>query len=349
MAVTTDIYGKLESGTEVHVFTLTNANGVKAKIINWGCCLVSLEVPDSKGNFADIILGFDDIKKWAKNPPYFSAVIGRYANRIANGLFVIDDNEYSLAINNGPNSLHGGSVGFDKVLWNAMEIENGVELKHTSPDGDEGYPGKLDITVTYTLTEANELKINYKAITDKPTVVNMTNHSYFNLAGHNSGSMLDQIMQINASNYTPIDENLIPTGEIAAVTGTPLDFTSPAVIGDRIDDDFEQLKLAAGYDHNFVIDRQAPGLVLAATAIDSKSGRIMEVLTTEPGVQFYSANFLDGSDIGKGCFAYQRRYGFCLETQHFPDSPNQPQFPTVRLNPGETYDTTTVYKFSVTQ
>ncbi len=344
MAIKQEIYAQLESGIDVQAFILTNANGLQAKIINWGGIIAELWAPDKNGKLADVVLGYDDMAGWCANPAYMGAIVGRYANRIAGGLFVIDDNEYCLAVNNGPNSLHGGLVGFDKVLWNAEIIGDSVKLSHISNDGEEGYPGKLNLTVTYRLSDANELVINYQAHSDKPTVINLTNHSYFNLAGHNSGSVLDHILQINASRYTPVDENLIPTGEIVPLSGTPLDFSQPTRIGGRIDDDFEQLKLGNGYDHNFVIE--GDGLRLAARVVEPGSGRVLEVLTDQPGVQLYTGNYLDIVG-GKERAIYKPRSGFCPETQHFPDSPNQPKFPSTILRPGENYDTTTIFKFEV--
>jgi aldose 1-epimerase len=344
-------FGTTDDSVPVSIYTMKNSNGMEARITNYGGILVSLLVPDKTGRLEDVVLGYDSLSSYVKNNPYFGALIGRYGNRIAKGKFTLDGKEYSLAINNGANTLHGGVKGFDKVVWDAKEQKGktgqSLVLTYFSKDGEEGYPGNLRVKVVYTLTEKNELKIEYTATTDKATVVNLTHHSYFNLAGAVTGDILSHELMINADKFTPIDEGLIPTGELKSVTGTPFDFTKSAEIGSRINTDDQQLKFGKGYDHNFVLNGKAKGLSLAARVEEKTTGRVMEVLTTEPGVQFYSGNFLDGTNIGKGGAAYKFRYGFCLETQHFPDSPNEPKFPSTVLKPGRKYSTTTVYRFSV--
>ena len=349
MEITKDSFGTTRDGEAVDLFTLTNANGMVAKITNYGGIIVSLLAPDKDGRMDDVVLGFDTIGEYEDKSPYFGCITGRYANRIAKGRFTLDGQVYDkLAINNGPNALHGGLKGFDKKVWDAEIVGNLLKLRTVSPDGEEGYPGRLDVTVTYALTDDNELRIDYEAATDKPTVVNLTNHSYFNLAGHSGGTeaMVAHEMMINADAFTPVsDANAIPTGEIRLVKGTPMDFTKATVIGERIDDEYEQIQFGAGYDHSWVLNKAADGeLSLAARTSDPASGRVMETWTTEPGVQFYSANFLDGF-TGKGGITYPRRCAFCLETQHYPDSPNHPEFPSTLLRPGEKYQSTTVYKF----
>jgi aldose 1-epimerase len=343
-------YGKTREGQAVDLYVLINANGMQAAITNYGGIVVSLTAPDRNGKFADIALGFDKLDDYLAGHPYFGAIIGRYGNRIGKGTFTLDGKKYDLATNNGANHLHGGIKGFDKVVWKAepAKSEHGQALKlsYVSKDGEEGYPGNLNVTVTYTLTDKNELRMDYHAATDKATPVNLTNHSYFNLAGHGNGDILGHELQINADRFTPVDAGLIPTGELRSVQGTPFDFRQPVAIGKRINQDDEQLRLGKGYDHNFVLNRKGPELSLAARATESASGRVLEVYTTEPGVQFYCGNFLDGSNVGKGGKVYKHRYGFCLETQHFPDSPNKPSFPSTILRPGGEYKTTTVYRFS---
>lgn len=336
-------------GKKVELYTLTNRNGVEAKIMTYGGVVVSLKVPDRSRNLADIVLGYDNLAGYLQDTSYLGSIIGRYANRIAKGRFNLNRVEYKLATNNGENHLHGGVKGFDKVVWNgtASTTPNGVRLKltYTSRHMEEGYPGNLLVTVFYALTNNNELKIDYSATTDKATVVNLTQHSYFNLAGEGNGDILKHELMINANRFTPVDSTLIPTGELRSVSGTPLDFLKSIVIGARINNDEEQIKLGRGYDHNFVINGR-PGLMRrAARAYEPSTGRVMEVWTTEPGMQFYSGNFLDGKP-GKGGKPYQIRYGFCLETQHFPDSPNQPKFPSTTLRKGARYQTSTIYKFS---
>jgi aldose 1-epimerase len=334
-------------GKEVSLYVLTNAAGVKAKVTNYGGIITELHVPDRDGKFADVVLGFDDLKGYLAGHPYFGAICGRVANRVAKGKFTLNGKEYKLAANNGPNALHGGIKAFDKQVWSVESFLStdrvGVILRRTSPDGEEGYPGALTTAVTYTLTNENELKIEYHATTDQATPVNLTNHSYFNLAGHGAGTILDHELTLNADKYTPTDETLIPTGEIKPVKGTPLDFTTPTPIGSR----FDQLKGdPIGYDQNYVINGGGEKLTLAARVRDPKSGRVLEMFTTEPGVQLYTSNFLDGKLRGKGGAVYPKHGAFCLEAQHFPDSVNHPEFPSVILEPGKTYTQTTVYKFS---
>lgn len=343
-------FGTTADGTKVELYTLTNSHGVTAKVTTYGAILTELHVPDKDGKTADVVLGFDDLESYLKGHPFFGATVGRYANRIADAKFTLEGKEYKLFANNGKNSLHGGKKGFDKVVWKAKQTDAkdgvGVEFSYRSPDGEEGYPGNMDVRVTYTLTDANELRIDYSAKTDKTTVVNLTHHSYFNLAGHGSGDILSHEMMIDAEKYTPVNEGLIPTGKIEPVKGTPLDFTKATKIGDRIGELRGTGKdNPGGYDHNFVLKREGKGLELAAKVRDPKSGRGMEVWTTEPGIQFYSGNFLDGSNKGKDGAVYKKHAGFCLEAQHFPDSPNQPSFPSVVLKPGDEYTQTTTYKF----
>ena len=345
-SVTKQEFGKMAGGEAVDLYVLKNANGIEVAVTNYGATVVSVKTPDAKGNIADIVLGFDNLQGYLSPEPYLGAVVGRYGNRIAKGTFKLDGKEYSLPINNGANSLHGGVKGFDKVVWTAeAKGDNAVVLSYLSKDGEEGYPGNLSVKVTYTLTDTNDLQIDYFATTDKDTVVNLTNHSYFNLAGQGKGDILGHDMQLNSDKFTPVDAGLIPTGELKPVEGTPFDFRKPTAIGSRINDADEQLKLGGGYDHNFVLNRGAEPLALAAHVSEATSGRVLEVWTAEPGVQFYTGNFLDGTVKGKGGVAYAKRFGFCLETQHYPDSPNQPAFPTTTLKPGQEYKTTTVWKF----
>jgi len=339
-------FGRTPDGQKVNLYTLTNANGLRARIIDYGIILVSLEVPDRDGKLADVTLGFDDLDSYIKRNPLFGAIVGRYANRIANAEITIDGVEYQLTANSGKNHIHGGrEKRFDKVVWKGSQFQSdkevGVRFNYLSKDGDEGFPGNLDCTVTYMLTNNNELIISYKATTDKPTIVNLTNHSYFNLAGAGNGDILGHKIMINADYFTPSDKALIPTGEIQNVKDTPLDFTEQKTIGSRI----EQLTQTRGYDHNYVLKNSDGSLVLAALVYEPTSGRVMEVRTTEPGMQFYTANGMKEIK-GKDGKVYQRHYGLCLETQHFPDSPNKPHFPSVILRPGETYSTQTVFKFS---
>lgn len=344
MSVDIESFGKTPDGQEVDLYTLKKANGLKARITTYGAILVSLEVPDKNGKPDDITLGFDTLEGYIKGHPYFGAIVGRYANRIGAAKFKLDGTEYKLAANNGPNHLHGGLRGFDKVVWTAEDAKaerNQVYLKlsYTSKDGEEGYPGNLECTVTYTLTKDDELKIDYEAQTDKKTVINLTNHTYWNLAGQGNGDILGHELMLNADKYTPVDEGLIPTGEIKSVKDSPMDFTKPMIIGSRIE------QVEGGYDHNYVLNTGEKKMPLCARVYEHTSGRIMEIYTIEPGVQFYTGNFLDGSITGKAGKVYKKHYGFCLETQHFPDSPNKPDFPSVVLKPGDKYKTVTVHKF----
>lgn len=348
-SITRQPFGQTPAGEPVELFTLKNAKGTEVAITNYGGIVVSIKTADRAGNFADIALGHDSLDGYLKPHPYFGAIIGRYGNRIGNAVFKLNGVEYKLAKNDGANTLHGGVKGFDKVVWYARQTKvegaPALELAYVSKDGEEGYPGTLTTTVIYSLNDNNELRIDYSATTDKDTVVNLTNHSYFNLAGQGEGDILGHVMMINASRFTPVDSGLIPTGELKPVEGTPFDFRTPTPIGARIENADEQLKLGRGYDHNFVLDGEAGTLRLAARVTEPKSGRTLEVLTTEPGIQFYTGNFLDGSITGKGGKVYGRRYGFCLETQHFPDSPNKPEFPSTVLKPGGRYASTTIYRF----
>jgi aldose 1-epimerase len=336
----------------IEVFTLTNAAGVEIKATNYGGIITSWRVPDRKGQLADIVLGYDDPTMYAKNnSQFFGAIIGRYGNRIGKAQFTLDGKPYKLAANNGPNHLHGGVSGFDKKVWSAEPIKGtegpGVAFTRTSPDGEEGYPGALKVRVTYTLTDKNELIVSYEATANKATVVNLTQHSYFNLAGQGTRDILGHELRINADRYTPVDDTLIPTGELAPVEGTPFDFRKATAIGARINNEHPQLKFGLGYDHNWVLSRTGAGLSVAAEAYEPTSGRTLQVTTTEPGLQFYAGNFLDGKITGKEGRVYRHRYGFCLETQHFPDSPNKPKFPSTVLRPGETYRSRTVFTTGV--
>ena len=344
-------FGVLPSGDSVHVFTLTNANGVELRALDYGGLVISLKTPDKTGALGDIVLGYDNIDGYLKSTPYFGALVGRYGNRIARGKFTVDGATYTLAVNNGVNALHGGRKGFDKVMWQAESSHDSagahVAFSYVSKDGEEGYPGTLKARVMYTLTNANEFAIEYHATTDKATPINLTQHSYFNLAG--GGDVLAHQLSLNADAFTPVDSTLIPTGVLQPVASTPFDFRKPMAIGAHINDVDAQLKIAGGYDHNFVINRAAgdTSLVQAARVVEPTTGRTLDVATTEPGVQFYTGNFLDGTITGKGGHVYQHRNGFCLETQHFPNSPNQPSFPSTILTPGATYHTRTVYTFGV--
>ncbi|MCE8019381.1 galactose mutarotase [Halomonas sp. MCCC 1A11036] len=353
------VFGQLPDGRQVDVYRFTNANGIEMRVTNYGGIILSLKTPDIEGKFDDVVLGFDSLEAYLSDEyrqanPYFGALIGRYGNRIAGGEFSLDGETYTLATNNGSNHLHGGEQGFDRVLWQAEPFESeegaGLVLRYTSEDGEEGYPGKLETEVTYTLTDANEFIVDYQATTDKATPVNLTQHSYFNLAGEGRGSILDHHLTIHADAFTPVDETLIPTGEIRSVEGTPFDFTQATAIGERIEQDNEQLTFGKGYDHNFVLAEQTASSsepVLAARVWEPESGRLLEITTTEPGIQFYSGNFLAGDLTGKRGQAYEHRSGFALETQHYPDSPNQADFPSTILEPGETYRSRTIYRFSV--
>lgn len=346
-------FGKTAQGVAVDQFKLTNSKGVEVSIINYGGIVTSIKTPDKTGKPADIVLGFPSLDGYLGSHPYFGALIGRYGNRIAKGEFKLNGQTYKLAKNNNGNSLHGGEKGFDKVVWTVKDVRNeateqSLTLFYRSVDGEEGYPGNLDVTVRYSLNDAGELKIEYAAVTDRPTVANLTNHSYFNLAGEGEGDILGHLLMINADRYTPVDSGLIPTGELAPVEGTPFDFRKPAAIGARIEADHPQLKAGGGYDHNYVLNRSGDGLSLAARVTEPGTGRTLEVETTEPGVQFYCGNFLDGTLKGKSGRAYAKRSGFCLETQHFPDSPNQPEFPSTVLAPGRELRSVTVYRFGAT-
>lgn len=330
------------------LYSLTNANGLKAEITNYGGKVVTLFTPDKTGALGDVVLGYDSLKEYLTGNLYFGTLIGRYGNRIAKGKFSLNGKEYQLAINNGVNALHGGPKGFHQVYWKIISsTPNSVRMTYRSADGEESYPGNLDVTVTYTLTDNNELMIEYEATTDQETIVNLTHHSFFNLAGAGNGDILGHEMMINADEFTPVDSTLIPTGELRKVKGTPFDFTTPHTIGERINQEYEQLKFGKGYDHNFVLRKKGDEFSLAASVTEPTSGRTMEVWTTEPGLQFYSGNFLTGKDVGKGGKAYPFRSAFCLETQHFPDSPNHSNFPSTVLKPGETYKQKTSYKFGV--
>jgi aldose 1-epimerase len=344
-------FGTLPDGRAVELFTLTNAHGVEIRAMTYGAIITAIYTPDRNGRRDDIVLGFDSVAGYLSGSPYFGAVVGRYANRIAGGHFTLDGVTYTLARNNGPNSLHGGLRGFDKVLWSAEPVRSdnavGVRLRYTSPDGEEGYPGTLQVQVTYTLTAHDELIVDYDATTDKATPLNLSQHTYWNLHGHGQGDILDHVLSLDASRYTPVDSTLIPTGEIAPVAGTPFDFRTPAAVGARIDAANEQLGFGHGYDHNWVLDQPRPGtLSHAARLVDPVSGRAIDVSTTEPGIQFYAGNFLDGTIKGKGGQVYGHRGALCLETQHFPDSPNHPNFPPTILRPGQRYQSRTIVTFS---
>lgn len=348
--ITSAPFGKTQGGQDVTVYTLRNASGVEARIINYGGIVLSLKVPDQNGQMGDVVLGYDTLAEYEKDSPYFGCLIGRYGNRIAKGQFTLNGQTYKLATNNGPNHLHGGRKGFDKVVWEVVKAEVGsdgprLELRYLSKDGEEGYPGNLQVTAVYTLTADNALRLDYTATTDKDTVVNLTQHSYFNLAG--KGNILDHVVYLNADKFTPVDRTLIPTGELRPVEGTPFDFRTPTAIGARVNADDEQIKFGGGYDHNWVINKPMGELGLQARVTEPTTGRVLEVISTEPGLQFYCGNFLDGSLTGKSGWVYQHRNGFCMEPQHYPDSPNQPNFPSVVLKPGQTYRNTIIYKFSV--
>jgi aldose 1-epimerase len=348
--VTRAPFGAAADGTSVELFTMTNAGGMQVQATNYGGAVTSIKVRDRSGALGDVALGFASMEGYRDNSPYLGVIVGRYANRIAGAQFRLDGRTYKLPANDGSNTLHGGVKGFDKVVWKAEPFERpgevGVVLTHVSPDGDQGFPGTLSARVTYTLTDRNELAIDYHATTDKTTVVNLTQHTYFNLAGEGSGAVLDHQLMLNADRYTPVDAKLIPAGEPANVDGTPFDFRTAHAIGERINADHPQLKIGKGYDHNFVINRQNEELVLAARVEEPTTGRVMEVHTTEPGVQLYTGNHLDGKLMGKAGKPYRERGGFCLETQHYPDSPNKPSFPSTTLKPGEEYRSRTVYAFS---
>lgn len=351
MKITKAGFGKTKQGEAVDLYTLSNNKGTEISITNYGATVVSLKTPDKAGNFDDVVLGFDSLEGYLQEAnPYFGAIIGRYGNRIGGGTFTLKGKTYKLATNNGPNHLHGGNKGFDKVVWEASEFQTdggvGVKLHYMSPDGEEGYPGNLDVTVRYTLSNNNELKIDYTATTDQETPINLTSHSYFNLTGKGK-TILDHQVMIKAAKIVAIDETSIPTGELMPVEGTPFDFRQPTAVGKRIGDNHEQLTRGIGYDHTFVLEGEAGNMRQVASVYEPTSGRMIEVLTEEPGMQFYTGNFLKGDLKGKGGAVYPHRGGLCLETQHFPDSPNHPQFPSVILKPGNTYQTATIYRFSV--
>jgi len=350
MTIQKSVFGKTKDGQSVDLYTLTNDHGMVVTLTNWGATIVSIQVPDRSGKNADVALGYDTAAGYIDDTAYLGVTVGRYGNRIAKGRFKLDGKEYRLAQNDGENHLHGGVAGFNKELWEAKEIKPAegvaVQMHYLSKDGEEGYPGNLDVSVTFSLNNKNEIKIDYQATTDKPTAVNLTNHSYFNLLGDAAGDILGHEMMINADRFTPVDSGLIPTGELRPVAGTAMDFKQPKAVGARINDKYEQLVLGKGYDHNWVINPAGAAPRLAARVSEPKTGRVLEVLTTEPGIQFYSGNFLNGTIKGKKGKVYEHRYGLCLETQHFPDSPNHPDFPSTTLKPGEKYQTTTIYRFS---
>lgn len=344
-------FGKTADGQPVDLYTLTNKAGMQATITNFGGIVTSLTAPDRNGKMDDVVLGYDQLDGYLTNKAFFGALIGRYGNRIAHGEFKLGGTTYNVPKNDGQNSLHGGNTGFNKHLWTAKDVSGphgqALELTYLSKDGEEGYPGNLSVKVVYTLTDTNELKIDYSATTDKETVLNLTNHSYFNLAGQGNGDILEHQLTLVADRFTPVDATLIPTGELRPVKGTPFDFTKPMAIGSRINQDDQQLKFGKGYDHNWVLNSGGKGgVTLAAEAYEPKSGRVLQILTDQPGIQFYTGNFLDGSITGKGGKVYNHRAAFCLETQHFPDSPNHPSFPSTTLKPGQHYHTVTIFKFS---
>ncbi len=353
-SMTKQTWGQTKDGQAAHLYTLKSPTGMTVRVTDYGCTIVSLTAPDRNGRFDDIVLGFDRLEDYLEGSPYFGCIVGRYGNRIADGKFELDGKKYTLAKNNKPNGvpchLHGGNKGYDKVVWDSEGVlrgdNAGVRFHYLSPDGEEGYPGNLDVTVWYWLTADNELRIEYEATTDRATPVNLTHHSYFNLGGHDSGTILDHELMIAADRITAVNKGLIPTGELMPVEGTPFDFRKPTAIGKRVNDDNEQLAYGPGYDHNFVMSRWDGKLRLVAVACEPKSGRCMEVRSTEPSLQFYCGNFLDGRYVGKGGHAYQHRTGFVIETQHYPDSPNHPEFPSTILRPGETYRQTVIYRFS---
>jgi aldose 1-epimerase len=343
-------FGKSEDGQQVDLYTLSNKKGMEVAITNFGGTIVSIKVPDKSGKIADVVLGYDDVSGYAGGKAFLGATVGRYGNRIAKGKFTLDGKTYTLPLNDGPNTLHGGVKGFNQRIWTAKDVSGpagqALQLTYLSRDKEEGFPGNLSVKVVFTLSNTNELKIDYTASTDKDTVLNLTNHSYFNLAGQGEGDILGTELTLHASRFTPVDSTLIPTGELRSVKGTPFDFTKATPIGSRIDQDDEQLKFGKGYDHNWVLESRGTGMLhLAAQAYDPKTGRVLEVSTTEPGIQFYTGNFLDGTIHGKDGKVYNHRFAFCLETQHFPDSPNHPKFPTTELKAGQKYHSTTVFAF----
>ncbi len=348
------MFGKTADGKEVMLFTLKNANGMTMEIMSYGCIVTKLTAPDRDGKFADVVLGYNTLEEYIKATPYFGAIVGRYGNRIAHGKFTLDGKEYTLFCNNSPGdipcALHGGKVGFDKVVWDAEPVSKpgvqGVKMHYVSKDGEEGYPGNLDVTITHSLTDKNEYRLDYELKSDKATPANVTHHGYFNLKGEGNGDILGHELLIKADKTTPVDKGLIPTGALKPVKGTPFDFTTAHTIGERVNADDEQMKFGGGYDHNWVLNSQDGSLASAVEVFEPTTGRAMEVLTTEPGVQFYCGNFLDGSNVGKTGKPYKFRNGLCLETQHYPDSPNHPEFPSTIIQPGKTYKSTTIYRFS---
>jgi aldose 1-epimerase len=346
----TTVFGKLPDGREVRQYTLTNRAGITAQVINYGATLTSLFVPDRNGKMADVVLGFDSVQGYREGTAYFGAIVGRYGNRIGKGQFQLDGKQCQVTINDGENHLHGGKTGFNKVLWDVKNVNDSpdptIQLQYVSPDGEEGYPGTVTLKVTYTLTDKNELRIDYEGTTDKPTILNPTQHSYFNLSGSFNNTILDHLLMIEADNITPVDKGLITTGQMMSVANTPMDFRTPMAIGAHINDQNEQLAFGRGYDHNWVLKGSAGRNHRVAELYESSSGRMMTVFTDQPGLQFYSGNFLDGSAKGKNGVAYQQRTGLCLEAQAFPDTPNKPQFPSVTLRPGQVYRQTTIYQFS---
>ncbi|WP_336215347.1 aldose epimerase family protein [Nonomuraea sp. LPB2021202275-12-8] len=348
--ITKKQFGTLANGKKIDIYTLRNSTGMRVRILTYGGILQSIEVPDGGGEFANVTLGFNNLSDYVKKSPYFGCITGRYANRVAKGRFTLDGKTYQLATNDGPNHLHGGDKGFDKRVWKARPFKRhdsvGLVLSYTSPNGEESYPGTLRTTVVYTLTDDNQIRMDYRATTSRPTIVNLTNHAYFNLRGEGDGRILDHELQINASRYTPVDKTLIPTGKIARLGGTPLDFREPTAIGARISSTNQQIVRGGGYDHNYVLDGRGHGLEPAARVVEPDSGRVLEVITDQPGLQFYSGNFLDGTLRGTGGRLYPKRSGFALESQHFPDSPNHDDFPSTVLRPGDVYRTTTIYAFS---
>jgi aldose 1-epimerase len=349
-SMTSAVFGRLPDGREVHEYTLTNPAGITAKIINYGATVRSLLVPDRNGKIADVVLGYDSLQGYVDGTAYFGAIVGRYGNRIGKGKFQLDGKEYQLTINDGENHLHGGKIGFNKVLWTAKMLrdsgEPSLQLQYVSPDGEEGYPGAVTLKVTYTLTDKNELRVEYDGTADKPTILNPTQHSYFNLSGLFANTILDHQLMIEADGITPVDQGLIPTGQISSVANTPMDFRTHTAIGARINASSEQMAFGKGYDHNWVLRSGGGKINKAAELYEFASGRLMTVFTDQPGLQFYSGNFLDGSAKGEGGIAYQHRTGLCLEAQAFPDTPNKPQFGSVTLRPGQVYRQTTIYQFS---
>jgi len=336
------VFGTMPDGKEVYIFTLTNSSGAKAKITNYGAAVVALIVPDRNGKMEDVVTGFENLEGYINDKSFFGVTVGRYGNRIAKSKFSIDGVEYNVTANEGENHLHGGNVGFYKAIWDAEQLET----EEGPADGEEGYPGNVNMEVVYTFTNTNELRIDYTGTTDKPTILNPTHHSYFNISGDFTKPITSQVLQIDADYYTPVNDKLITTGELAKVENTPFDFREPQVVGDRIDDDFDQIKFSGGYDHNWVINEYDSKVKKAVELYEPVSGRVLEVLTDQPGVQFYSGNFMNGTITGKGGVVYNHRTGLCLEPQHYPDSPNKPDFPSTVLRPGETYKQTTIYRFS---